>query len=157
MGIQVLKNWLASRPRSKPATTVVLHATGGESATGAISWLRKIKLSYHYIIAKDGEVIKCVPTGRVAFHAGKSRGPDGENVNAYSIGISFANRNDGRDPYTSAQVQACRDLMFELKRNIPTLEWLTTHRAIAPLRKTDPKGFLCSGVNGPGLKMWGCK
>lgn len=155
--IEVLKMALMSRRRKEMPSTIVLHATGGESATGAIAWLRKIGLSYHYVIGKDGKVYKCVPYGRVAFHAGQSRGPDGKNVNEYSIGISFANRNDGIDPYTPAQIESCKELIQTLCNGIAELRWLTTHFAIAPDRKTDPKSFRVKPVCDERLLMWGCK
>lgn len=156
--IVVLKNWLASRARKVPATTIVLHATGGESASGAISWLRKIGLSYHYVIAKDGQITKCVGISRIAFHAGVSDGPAGKYVNNYSIGISMANRNDGVDPYPQAQVAACVDLCKELVAALPSLKWLTCHYSIAPTRKTDPKGFPSRMVaDACGLTPWKVK
>ena len=151
-----LIHWLASRERKRPCTTIVLHATAGGSLWGAISTLRLKGLSYHYLIAKDGTVTKCVPYTRVAFHAGKSFGPSGSNVNGYSVGISFVNRNDGIDPYTIKQIDQCRLLIADLEAAIPTLKYLTTHYAISPKRKTDPKKFPCASVKN-GLTMWGCK
>lgn len=156
MTIVALKNFLASRNRRATITTVCLHATAGSSLAGALSALRSRELSYHYIIPKDGKITKCVPYGREAFHAGKSSGPEGLNVNRYSIGISFVNLNDGIDPYTEAQIVACDDLIAQLKAAIPTLSYLTTHYAVSPGRKTDPKRFPCSRVAN-GLQMWGCK
>lgn len=133
-----LTNWLASRPRRTPATTVVLHATDGASGASSINWLRRIGLSYHYVIERDGQVTKCVPVGRVAFHAGVSEGPDGADVNRYSVGIAFANWESQGELITQAQVDACKNLVQVLARNIPTLQYLTTHRAISPGRKNDP-------------------
>ena len=46
--------WLANRKRTKALTTVVLHATGGSSLSGAVSTLIARGLSYHYIIDKVG-------------------------------------------------------------------------------------------------------
>lgn len=157
MTITVLKSWLASRSRRAKVTTIVLHATAGSSLAGALSALKSRELSYHYIVEKDGTVTKCVPYGRVAFHAGQSSGPEGANVNGYSVGISFVNRNDGTDPYTEVQIQACDQLIRELKAAVPSIVYLTTHYAISPGRKTDPRGFPCSKVNSVGLQMWGCK
>jgi len=154
--IKSLAAWLASRPRFRAITTIVLHATAGGSLSGALSTLRLKGLSYHYLIDKDGVVWKAVPYTRVAFHAGKSLGPSGENCNGYSIGISFVNRNDGIDPYTEKQTEACRLLVADLQNAISSLQYLTTHYAVSPKRKTDPKGFPCSRVNGL-LKRWGCK
>jgi len=156
MKILALPKMLASRPRKKPITTIVLHATAGSTLGGALSTLRLKGFSYHYLIDKDGTVTKGVPYGRVAFHAGESMGPDGPNVNEYSIGISFVNRNDGKDPYTAAQTVSCENLIKELCNAVP-LHWLTTHYAISGFRgKTDPKRFPCSLVKGD-LMMWGCK
>lgn len=163
--MQIAKPWLASRAR-KPGTavdTVVLHATAGESLSGAIGWLRKIGLSYHYVIGDgrrkgdyaDGEVVKLVPYTREAFHAGVSFGPQGSGVNRYSIGICADNRNDGREPWTDAQVGAAITLIRELRKAVPSLRYLTTHYAVSPGRKSDPR--LCPVyeiAEASGLSVW---
>lgn len=137
--IQLLKNPLASRSRSEICRVIVLHSTDGASAGSSISWLRKIGLSYHFVIERDGTITKCVPVSRVAFHAGKSLGPDGPNVNEYSIGIAFANFESKNEPITTRQIEAMYSLVAELKSAMPSLEYITTHRAISPGRKTDPR------------------
>ncbi len=139
--VVALKSWLASKERRREFTTVVLHATAGSTASGAIVTLRLRKLSYHYIIEKSGVIHKCVPMNNVAYHAGISFGPDGIQVNEYSIGISFVNLNNGKDPYTREQVESAAWLVGELKRAIPTLKWITSHAAVSPGRKTDPRGL----------------
>jgi len=145
MIIATLKKWLSFRVRRKPITTIVLHATAGSTAAGAISTLMKKGFSYHYLIEDqretDGKIIKCVPTSKVAFHAGVSSGPMGKSVNNYSIGVSFINLNNGRDPYSAAQYQSCLELCIELIKAIPTIQYITTHYYVSPGRKTDPKGF----------------
>lgn len=156
MDIFPLPKSLASRKRRSHISTVVLHATAGSSLSGALSALRQRELSYHYLIAKDGKITKAVPYTREAFHAGTSFGPEGGSVNRYSIGISFVNRNDGIDPYTQEQLGACRELLKELKLFVPYLRWLTTHRAIAPTRKSDPRGLdLHLFTPDCGLEIWG--
>ena len=150
-----LPTWLPFRSRHAPITTIVLHATAGKSASSSIAWLRKIKLSYHYIIERDGTVFKCVPYSRVAFHAGKSLGPQGENVGEYSIGISFANMDDGSEPYTAEAVAACNALIAELSGAIPSLKWITRHKDISPGRKTDPGVSLkFDRINAGRLERW---
>lgn len=139
--IIALKNWLMSGKRKRPVTTIVMHATAGRGLSGAIEALKHRGLSYHYIINKDGTVTKCVPTDRAAWHAGVSEGPEGKWVNGYSIGVSLVNMNDGADPYTLAQRVAAIDLVKNLKLAIPTIKWLTTHWAVSPKRKTDPKNY----------------
>jgi N-acetyl-anhydromuramyl-L-alanine amidase AmpD len=156
--ITALKTWLASRSRKRPTTTIVLHATDGASASSSIAWLREIGLSYHYVIERDGEITKAVPVSRVAYHAGKSMGPDGPNVNDYSIGISFANFESRRESLTAAQVNACKNLVQELAVSDPHLNWLTTHAVISPGRKTDPRMLsrenLTAIALASGLMVW---
>lgn len=140
MKVIVEKTWLPHRSMKDSPTTVVLHATAGKSAMSSIAWLRKIGLSYHFIIERDGTIYKLVPLSKQAFHAGVSVGPNGRNCNRYSFGVAFANTNDG-EKITDAQESACEELIWVLKGAHPTLEYITTHRLISPGRKTDPKGY----------------
>lgn len=141
MKITNLTSWLVSRARKRPITTIVVHATAGASAMSSVNWLRVVANSYHYLIDRDGSVIKAVPVSRVAFHAGRSVGPEGANVNEYSIGIAFANRDDGKEQITEAQMVALVGLCKEIEANVPTVKWLTTHKRISPGRKVDPRLF----------------
>jgi N-acetylmuramoyl-L-alanine amidase len=142
--LTILKNWLKSsaRPRGVRVNTIVLHATAGKSAASSIRYMRlpEVAASYHYIIERDGEVTKCVPVERKAWHAGKSVGPEGSDVNRYSIGIAFANLNDGNEVITAKQWDAARSLCIRLKEAYP-IEWVVTHYGISYPRKTDPRGF----------------
>ena len=141
MIVKVLHKWLAHRGRKRACTTIVLHATAGRGVDGAVSTLIQRGLSYHFIIAKDGTVTKCVPISAEAYHAGKSSGPEGASVNGYSVGISFANLNDGKDPYTLAQHLACEELIASILKQVPSIVYLTTHRQISYPRKNDPLDF----------------
>ncbi len=155
--IEVLKRWLNYRKRTKPLSTIVMHATAGSTLKGALETLRARGFSYHYLIEKDGIVHKCVPSEKVAFHAGQSIGPDGRWVNGYSIGISLVNRNDGKDPYPEVQKNAVQELILDLKRVFPKILHLTTHRQISWPRKNDPvglSGFLREVAVCAGLKYW---
>lgn len=155
MTVRNLALWLASKSRKRPCTTIVFHATAGGSLSGAISTLRLRGFSYHYLIEKNGVVTKCVPYGRVAYHAGKSVGPEGPNVNDYSVGICFVNKNDGLDQLTLEQIQAARDITLDLRKVFPSLRWGCTHFGVSWGRKTDPKLFdlrsFCAEV---GLEAW---
>ena len=157
--MKVLTSWLLSRARRKPCNTVVLHATDGASAASSIDWLRQIWLSYHYLIERDGTITKCVPYTRVAYHAGKSVGPEGKNVNDYSVGIAFANFQSKGELLTERQIDAAYFLTRELKLAVPTLQYVTTHYAISPGRKTDPsmlpKRHLAQIARNNNLRVWG--
>lgn len=137
---------------------VVLHATGTSKVQSPLKWLcnPKSKVSAHYLVDKNGDVYKLVPTGRTAWHAGTSVGPYGKSVNQTSIGIELVNKNDGIDEYTKAQYAAVEHLLDALKAP-HDIEWVATHAEIAePVgRKTDPKGFDVERVaRSAGLKVW---
>lgn len=156
---KIYTTWMAKRTRTQPITTIVLHATAGGSLVGAITTLYKKKFSYHFLIDKDGTEIKGVPYNDVAFHAGESTGPNGRYCNGYSIGISFVNKNDGKDPYTWEQYLACERIIHELltkdMKVKATCKWLTTHYWISPGRKTDPKNFDVERIaKATGLTIW---
>lgn len=141
-----LGTYLASRPRKRPVTTVVLHATAGGTFLGAWSTLKLKGYGYHALFPAErdkdhGWVIKCVPDSRTCAHAGKSVGPDGPSVNAYSLGASLVNMNDGKDPYSDEQYQASIERVASWVMAYPTIKWITTHYWVSPGRKTDPKGF----------------
>lgn len=142
----------------KPISCIVVHATAGASAVSSIQWMRDKDLSYHYIIERDGTVFTCAPRTNRAFHAGLcSNAPLGGFPNSYAIGIAFANKNDGIEKITEEQEKALALLVQELKRKITTLKTITTHRAIAPKRKTDPINWELPQDEGGkylGLEIW---
>lgn len=177
MTIYPLDPPLAHHLRVASPSLIVLHATGGSTASGAIDTLREKGFSYHYLIEgpreQDGKVIKCVPASSVAYHAGNSYGPheeqahvsshqdDGSNfvahcsVNSYSLGVSFVNMDDGVAPYSEAQVDSAAELVKELVAAYPTITAITTHKIVSPGRKTDPTGFdVASFGQRVGLPVW---
>ncbi len=168
-----LQPWLEHGAERKGTELLVLHATAGSSASGAIDTLRERGLSYHYIVAKSGEIIKCAPTSVEAYHAGNSYGPleearglsreqDSEHrfvcdpgVNHYSIGISFVNMNDGVDGYTPEQTESGLWLAARVRDEFPGLKWVSTHAILSPGRKSDPLGYdLDAFASSCGLKPW---
>lgn len=153
------KGWFDHKARTKPITTVVIHATAGGSLAGAVSTLRRKGLGYHYLIERDGQIWKCVPTSGNCGHAGTSNGPDGSGVNGYSIGVSFVHPNDG-SPIDPRAIDAAGELLKTLADAIPSLEWLTTHYAITvkpngQYRKSDPRMCPVSALaSEAGLNPW---
>ena len=81
-------------------------------------------------------------TLRRAWHCGRSSFLGQEDVNDYSIGVCFGNKNDGREPYTDQQYETGAELVRVLMERYPSItrDRITTHAAIAvPVgRKTDP-------------------
>jgi AmpD protein len=104
-----------------------------------------VKVSAHFLIRRDGELVQFVPVNRRAWHAGPSVHCGRERCNDFSVGIEL----EGADevPYTSAQYDALGRLVRALREGIPSLRDapIVGHSDIAPGRKTDP---------GPGFD-WG--
>lgn len=154
MNITILDPWLEHNERRKPLTGIILHHTAGGSAESSIAHLRGIGLSYHYIPARDGRIIKCVPISGRAFHAGVSTGKYGVDVNSQTVGISFANLGDG-ETYPPVQIQAAHELVDAILSVHRQIEWISAHRLITS-RKIDPAHFgfrqFCS--QHPSLEMW---
>lgn len=149
----------ASRGRTRPVTTIVLHATAGTSLAGAVSTLRDRGLGYHYLIERNGTVHKGCATSRNCGHAGVSEGPDGAHANGYSIGVAFVHPNNG-SAISEAAIQSVKELCKELADAIPSIEWLTTHYAITvkpngSYRKSDPRNCPVEAIASyAGLKPW---
>lgn len=133
------------RPAGTTVDTIVLHADAASHAAATISWLRSDRagVSYHVLVDRDGQVYRFVETSRRAWHAGISEFGGRQNVNDFSIGLAFANKNDGVEPYTDLQYQVGAVVAAAWMRVYPaiSLERITTHALIAPGRKTDPLGF----------------
>ena len=100
--------------------------------------LKGLKVSAHFFIRRDGEIIQFVPCAKRAWHAGVSRWGGRERCNDFSIGVEL----EGGDlvPFTEAQYQSLVELTISLKKYYP-LEDIVGHSDIAPDRKTDPGPF----------------
>ncbi|TCT21303.1 N-acetylmuramoyl-L-alanine amidase [Thiobaca trueperi] len=105
--------------REQTVRQVVIHATGGpdcdplrrfrgDTLDGIVGhFLRhQGRISIHYIIGRDGEVVRMVPESMVAYH---TRGQ-----NADSIGIELINDGDGQDPFADAQIAALTSLLRDI-------------------------------------------
>jgi len=136
------------RPKDAPIDTIVLHHTAGDSLDGTVRWfqMEKSQVSAHYTIGKDGKVVQHVSNYYRAWHAGKSVDHFGrDNVNNFSIGIEMVNVGNGKDPWTTEQVDAVERLLRSLLRYrfAGKIKQITSHEYIAePFgRKNDPLGF----------------
>lgn len=131
------------RPAWTRIDCVVVHATCAP-LWSTVHWFMSpgSRVSAHYIIAKDGRVVQMVPVRLRAWHAGYSRLGSRWDVNDFSVGIELVNRDDGRDPYTLAQVRSLVTLLADLSDayGIP-LNRIVPHSLVAlpPGRKVDPR------------------
>ena len=72
---------------------IIIHYTGMKKEVDAINKLISLnsKVSSHYVIKKDGEILTLVPDLYIAWHAGVSSWKNYKFLNKYSIGIDFSN------------------------------------------------------------------
>ncbi len=129
--------------RSLPVTMIVLHYTGMQDAASAIARLcdPEAKVSAHYLIAEDGQVVRLVAEEKRAWHAGKSYWRGITDVNSASVGIEIVNPGHelGYRPFPVAQIDALIPLMQEVTlRHKVTRGNVVGHSDIAPARKDDP-------------------
>jgi AmpD protein len=99
------------------------------------SGIAHLRVSAHFFIRRDGELIQFVPCGLRAWHAGASQWRGRERCNDYSLGIELEGTDDR--PFTDAQYQMLNRLLAVLKAAYPIAD-VTGHSDIAPGRKTDP-------------------
>jgi len=94
-----------------------------------------LRVSAHFFIRRNGELIQCVPCGRRAWHAGESSWRDRPACNDFSIGIELEGSDE--KPFTKKQYERLVRLARTLRAAYP-IEDVAGHSDIAPGRKTDP-------------------
>jgi N-acetylmuramoyl-L-alanine amidase len=129
--------------RATPVSMIVLHYTGMQDAASAIAWLAnpESKVSAHYVVTEDGQVVRMVPEEKRAWHAGRSHWRGVTDVNSASIGIEIVNPGHefGYRPFPDEQIEALIPLMQGIKeRHGITRGNIVGHSDIAPARKQDP-------------------
>jgi N-acetyl-anhydromuramyl-L-alanine amidase AmpD len=120
-----------------PEGVVFHHSCGG--LAGTIDWCcrKESQVSYHYVIAEDGDIHElAAPTSR-AWHAGKSSFKGRSDCNSFMIGIAFTGDTYKRT-LTVAEIESARELTKSLVNqfNIKP-EMITDHRTVSPGRKDD--------------------
>jgi N-acetylmuramoyl-L-alanine amidase len=129
--------------RGLPVTILVMHYTGMQDAASAIARLADpdAKVSAHYVVAEDGQVVKMVDEDKRAWHAGKSYWRGISDVNSASIGIEIVNPGHewGYRPFPDVQIEAVIRLAKAIVvRHRITRGNVVGHSDIAPTRKLDP-------------------
>lgn len=96
------------------------------------------RVSSHFYLRRDGQLIQFVSVLQRAWHAGASAWQGRTRCNDFSIGIEL----EGSDfvPFTDAQYAVLHDLTIALRADYPILG-IAGHSDIAPGRKTDPGSY----------------
>lgn len=94
-----------------------------------------LRVSSHFLIRRDGEIVQFVPCGKRAWHAGVSNWRGRDRCNDFSIGIELEGDDDG--PFEEAQYRQLAELTRVLRAKYSVAD-IAGHSDIAPGRKTDP-------------------
>ena len=108
------------RSRSK-IKYLIYHYTGMKSEIAAIKKLTSLnsKVSCHYLIKFNGEIVRIVPDLYVAWHAGISSWKKDLFLNSNSIGIEISNPGHeyGYKEFNKNQIKSIKILSKKLKKN----------------------------------------
>jgi AmpD protein len=143
-----------SRPPGCEPTLLVLHSIslpagsyGGDEVERlfcnrldpgehpAFAELAGLRVSAHFFIRRDGELVQFVPLHRRAWHAGVSRWRGRERCNDFSIGVEL--EGSAAAPFEQAQYARLVALAHALRAALP-LRAFAGHSDVAPGRKSDP-------------------
>jgi N-acetylmuramoyl-L-alanine amidase len=129
--------------RDAPVTILVLHYTGMQDGASAIARLAdpEAKVSAHYVVAEDGQIVRMVDEEKRAWHAGLSYWRGTTGLNSHSVGIEIVNPGHefGYRPFPEAQIEALIPLVKDIThRHKITRGNVVGHSDIAPTRKLDP-------------------
>ena len=147
MAIKTLLNYSPNfNPKKRKTNQIkflIFHYTGMRTEKTAIERLTDIKsrVSAHYLIKQNGEIITLVPDLYTAWHAGKSVWKKYTSLNKDSIGIEIV--NPGHDinykKFSKIQLAALVRLSkFLIKKYKINSKNVLGHSDIAPERKKDP-------------------
>ena len=129
--------------RGLPVSMLVLHYTGMQDAASAIARLSdpEAKVSCHYLVSEDGQILRMVDESKRAWHAGRSFWRGITDINSASVGIEIVNPGHefGYRPFPEEQIDALIPLVSEIvtRHNI-TRGNVVGHSDIAPTRRQDP-------------------
>jgi len=122
---------------------IIFHYTGMKSDRSAISKLTDFnsKVSCHYYIGKNGNLIQMVPDLYIAWHAGISKWKNDKLLNKTSIGIEISNpgHDNGYEAFKKKQLKCLIKITkLLIKKYTIKKQNILGHSDIAPLRKKDP-------------------
>ena len=147
MTLKILNNYSPNfdfkKRNIRNINSLIFHYTGMKYEKDAINKLTSTnsKVSSHYFIKKNGEILKLVPDLYIAWHAGISRWRNFNSLNKNSIGIEISNsgHNFNYNVFTKKQINSIYKLSkYLLKKYKIRNKYILGHSDIAPERKKDP-------------------
>ena len=136
-------NFDVKKRRQKEIKFIIFHYTGMKKEKEAITKLTNIKskVSSHYLIKNNGDILTLVPDLYISWHAGLSSWKRYKSINKYSIGIEISNpgHENTYKKFSKKQINSVLKLCSYLinKYKIKS-SYILGHSDIAPYRKKDP-------------------
>ncbi len=136
-------NFDVKKRKSSQIKFIIFHYTGMKKEKDAIDRLTnpKSKVSCHYLIKNNGEIITLVPDLYISWHAGISYWKNYSFINKYSIGIEISNpgHNYRYKKFSINQISSILKLSrFLINKYKIKSKFILGHSDIAPDRKKDP-------------------
>ena len=136
-------NFNSTKRTSKQIKLIIFHYTGMKKESEAINRLTDInsKVSSHYLIKNNGEIMRLVPDLYIAWHAGISYWKSHKSLNTNSIGIEISNpgHNFNYKKFSKQQIKSILKLTkFLIQKYQIKSQNILGHSDIAPSRKKDP-------------------
>ena len=133
---------LPKRPK-KRIKFIIIHYTGMKKESDSIKRLQspRSKVSSHYLIKKNGEILTLVPDLYEAWHAGLSNWKNHKYLNKNSIGIEITNpgHQHGYKNFSQKQISSLKKLLISLIKKFKIKKkYILGHSDISPDRKKDP-------------------
>ena len=153
-------NFNLKKRNLKQIKFIIFHYTGMIKEKDAIKKLTSLqsKVSSHYLVKNNGDIVVMVPDLYVAWHAGKSSWKNLRSLNINSIGIEISNPGHDHNykSFSKKQILSILKLSKFLKKkyNIISKNFLG-HSDIAPFRKKDPgEKFPWKQLSKFGIGQW---
>ena len=153
-------NFSLPKRSKKKIKFLIVHYTGMKKESEAIQRLcdPEAKVSSHYFITNNGNILSLVPDLYEAWHAGESSWKDYKSINKYSIGIEINNpgHEHGYKKFSKKQILSVIKLLKFLMKlyNIKKTNILG-HSDISPNRKKDPgEKFPWHYLSKKNLSIW---
>ncbi len=136
-------NFETKKRKSDQIKFIIFHYTGMKKESEVIKKLTNIKskVSSHYLIKNNGEIVIMVPDLYQAWHAGISSWKNFRSLNKNSIGIEISNpgHNSNYKNFSKKQIQSLKKLSkFLIKKYKIDKKNILGHSDVAPDRKKDP-------------------
>ena len=136
-------NFGLQKRTKKKIKFIIIHYTGMKKESDAIKRLQdpRFKVSSHYLIKQNGDVLALVPDLYEAWHAGVSNWKNYKNLNKSSIGVEITNPGHqyAYKNFSKKQILSLKKLLKHLIKKFKIKkEYILGHSDISPDRKKDP-------------------